>query len=90
MTCIFLLQYTSSQCVMAVLTYFGCQTVSELDVKKLRKVGENLRLSGVKDMKKDILMKEVGKELLEKHYLRIIDSSKLISRDNLEISKCVT
>ena len=90
MTCIFLLQYTSSQCVMAVLTYFGSQTVSELDVKKLRKVGENLRLSAVKDMKKDILMKEVGKELLEKHYLRIIDNSKLISRDNLEIAKCVT
>ena len=63
---------------MAVLTYFGCQTVLELDVKKLRKVGENLRLSGVKDMRKDILMKEVGKELLEKHYLRIIDSSRLI------------
>ena len=79
------MQYTSSQCVMAVLTYTGCQTVSELDVKNLRKVGETLRLSGVKD----ILMKEVGNELLGKHYLRIIDSSRLISRDNLEIAKCV-
>ena len=74
---------------MAVLTHFGYQTVSELDVKNFRKVGENLRLSGVKDIKKDILMKEVGKELLGKHYLRIIDSSRLISRDNLEIAKCV-